>query len=416
MEETNVFNNIQVKKIVRFFISIMVVFGFSNSLFAPVFMLYAGSKGINTFEFNMILSALMITVFIFEIPAGAFADVFGQKKSFIISMILMSIAKIIFLFSGNMIEFIAGSVVDGLAFAFFSGTIDAWTINEVKKLGVQHYEKIFARLGKLSGYATILGGFVGGYLIKANYNFVWMLSAALYLIIAGAAFIKMHEENNIIDRSKLGFRDGLKQMGKIAKTSWTVIVNRKMLLFLVLIDGYEIFLVGGTSHLWQKYLPDILGAVEVVSWVWMIVAIGKMIGSHIAEKLNIRQSRKIDVMMGTYVIIAAMFVLSGLVNNGYAIILFLFVRSIIGGIKQPFMSSILNENIGDEHRSTSLSFKSQINSVFQNVGLIVMGWIAQYYGIPFGWLTTGILLLGVYLIWGVMRPGYKSQRQISTTT
>jgi hypothetical protein len=76
------------------------------------------------------------------------------------------------------------------------------------------------------------------------------------------------------------------------------------------------------------------------------------------------------------------------------------LKNIITGIKRPMTNSIMNENIKDSNRSTIMSFFSQCNSLFLNIGLLTMGAIATEMGVPMSWLIGGILFISVIPIWG----------------
>ncbi len=414
MESVSLINEKKVKYLTRIFIFLMLIFDFANSLFAPIFILYSNTKGLNTFQFNVILAIIMFSIFIFEIPTGVFSDVFGRKRSFIMSMVCMGIAKLVFLMSSNMLGFVIGALIDGLAFALFSGSIEAWIVDEVEKLGVKDFEGIFAKSGRASEIGMIAGGFIGGYLVKGSYNLVWIISAFLLFMLAAAAFILVKEENKLDEKQSLGVKEGIVRMKETVITSIKVLRDNKLLAFLILIGCYEMLLVGGTAHLWQKYLPEKLNLVQVVSWVWIILSVGRMIGNSILAKIKIKPEWKLNTIMSSYIFIAALFLLSGILKNGYLVILVIFLRNIITGIKGPLFGSLINENIENQYRSTILSFSSQSRSIFQNIGLLSMGWVAQTYGVAFSWVTTGVLILGIYLIWGIVRPKAAVKMKVDT--
>ncbi|MCK4260633.1 MAG: hypothetical protein KAX49_16775 [Halanaerobiales bacterium] len=90
-------------------------------------MPYVVSKGLTAFYFNIILAITMFTIFLFEIPTGAFADLLGRKRSFILSLLLMAVAKVVFMISNTMLGllFCAGTITKayGIIAALFGMNI-----------------------------------------------------------------------------------------------------------------------------------------------------------------------------------------------------------------------------------------------------------------------------------------------------
>ena len=50
---------------------------------APVYPLFLLSLGLDLFQVNVVLAIYLISIFVFEVPTGAVADIFGRKVSFI---------------------------------------------------------------------------------------------------------------------------------------------------------------------------------------------------------------------------------------------------------------------------------------------------------------------------------------------
>ncbi len=55
------------------------------ALHSTVYTLYLISKGLNLFEVNLVNVVFYVTLSLFEIPTGAYADIFGRKSSLVLS-------------------------------------------------------------------------------------------------------------------------------------------------------------------------------------------------------------------------------------------------------------------------------------------------------------------------------------------
>ena len=63
----------------------------ASSLFYPMFLL---SRGLDLFQINVILAIFLISTFVFEVPTGAVADVYGRKISFLLSCAIRPVASV----------------------------------------------------------------------------------------------------------------------------------------------------------------------------------------------------------------------------------------------------------------------------------------------------------------------------------
>lgn len=79
-------------------------YGF-GSIAAFTFTLYFLSHGLSFTEISILFSVFMISLALFEIPTGGFADTVGHKKSVYIGMFIEALYFLIFFFSTNFMDF-----------------------------------------------------------------------------------------------------------------------------------------------------------------------------------------------------------------------------------------------------------------------------------------------------------------------
>lgn len=96
--------------------------------------------------------------FLFEIPSGYFSDIFGHKRTLVLSKILMIGSVLIYIFAGNFYYFIAGSIFHALASAFDSGTKEA-IVHDI--LSDQNREKEYTKvMGKFGANVSLVSMFL----------------------------------------------------------------------------------------------------------------------------------------------------------------------------------------------------------------------------------------------------------------
>lgn len=87
----------------------------SVSFLGPVTSLFYLHRGLEYSDFLVMLIFIVVSMFVFEVPTGAFADKYGPKASFITGQTLSIIILAIMIFADNRIYFYLISVLTGLA-------------------------------------------------------------------------------------------------------------------------------------------------------------------------------------------------------------------------------------------------------------------------------------------------------------
>ena len=77
-------------KIIRQYYVLSCLFSAGGlSVISAIYVTYLIKNGLDLFQVNLVNAIFFFTLFVCEIPTGAFADLFGRKKSFVIACVLM---------------------------------------------------------------------------------------------------------------------------------------------------------------------------------------------------------------------------------------------------------------------------------------------------------------------------------------
>lgn len=124
-----------IKRKKRFFakdeLKLLWPFYFSKFVFTifyvmiPFEVLYFLGIGFNLFQVGLITSAALLSTFIFEIPTGAVADLYGRKVSSIVGYFLAALVMISIFFTKNLYLIIGIYFFLGFARTFISGAQEA---------------------------------------------------------------------------------------------------------------------------------------------------------------------------------------------------------------------------------------------------------------------------------------------------
>ena len=108
--------------------------------FAPAFWILQFNQNLNLFQIGILFSILSITSFLFEIPTGAFADIYGRKASVLFSYFLTAITLIFLSFITNFYATALIFAIWGIANTFSSGAKESWVIDNLKFNKKESYE------------------------------------------------------------------------------------------------------------------------------------------------------------------------------------------------------------------------------------------------------------------------------------
>ncbi len=150
-------------------------------------------------QIGFILSASVLPTILLSVPAGKFADIYGEKNIVIIGMIIASLGFFMFSQSTDFLEVLTAVFVLNIGYAMVSPVINSviveWTTN--KNLGgFTGLTEVFKDIGQVIG--PILGGFI---LNRFDVTVMIYVSILLSMIII-VTFLKMYNVNALKQANK----------------------------------------------------------------------------------------------------------------------------------------------------------------------------------------------------------------------
>jgi MFS family permease len=100
------------------------MYGFLKNLmfFEPYLIIYLTISGLSLFEVGLLISIREIVIYIFEIPSGVIADMYGKKIELIMCFVFYIISFFLFFIAPSFWIFALAMMLFGLGDAFRSGT------------------------------------------------------------------------------------------------------------------------------------------------------------------------------------------------------------------------------------------------------------------------------------------------------
>lgn len=133
--------------------------------FMPAFaVIYLIGLHLSLFQIGIVMAMAPLTALIFEIPTGAFADLYGRKISVIFGYSLEALAVLILFFVNNYYSILFAFGFLGFAATFSSGAKEAWIVDRVKnKRGIVH--NYFMKSRSLDSFGLIMSGILGAVIV-----------------------------------------------------------------------------------------------------------------------------------------------------------------------------------------------------------------------------------------------------------
>src|SRR5437016_4136272 len=110
--------DIMKEKAVKHFIAIQVLFYVSVFMTGGYYVEYLREHGLTLLQVNLVNCTFYVTLFIFEIPTGAFADTFGRKYAIVLACILRGIGAIMYGSADTLGGFITAEVIAAIGTTF----------------------------------------------------------------------------------------------------------------------------------------------------------------------------------------------------------------------------------------------------------------------------------------------------------
>ncbi|HMB17464.1 MAG TPA: MFS transporter [Candidatus Paceibacterota bacterium] len=381
-----------IKKTIRTYLFLSVAHKFAISTHYAMYVIFLKSQGMNLLQINLVNLGFFLTIFLFEIPTGAFADVFGKKKSFVLSCFLWSLSFFVYGYSKSFIGFFAAESIAAIGKTFSSGAFEAWVINRLNRFNYNgELDKLFAKEEYLGRGFGIIGAFIGAWISDISMVWVWYIGGFLFFLVGIVSILIMEEENH--REEELSIKSGFRSMAKNIKVSIRYGVKNKTIRFIILMVLIQFFFVQGFNMQWSIYFSRFFGPIRKLGFIWTGISLSLILGSFIAPYL-LRKVGSNKKMLMIPLVISGIFIILATLFGPYLAILFFFLHEVGRGIFTPIRKSYINECIdSDDKRATINSFGSIVHHVGGGFGLVVSGIIAKSYSIEVNWLVMGSLLV-----------------------
>ena len=359
------------------------------SALGPTYGLFLLDRGLDLLQLNLVLAVYLITIFLFEVPTGAVADVFGRKASFILSCVVRAIAFTMYYFSNTFAAFLVAEVVDAIGTTLATGAFDAWAVDGIHAEGDRRpVDRLFAR-GQMIGQAmAILGGLIAAQFADRDLSIPWLIGAAGFIVCALLGMALMREVRQApAERPSYSIIPAMAEGLEIVRAA-------PMMRQLCLLTGLAAFATMPAFQLWQPRLSGLSGQGPwLMGWVWAFLNVSSILGSALVPRLLPRLGRARVLALSVAWRSLTRGVAGAATTFPLAFTGFL-LQEIGFGISEPVLQAWMNEHASAARRATVLSIRSMAFTLGGGTGLIALGWLARQTDIGLAWMVAA----GIYLV------------------
>ena len=343
-------------------------FMFNISIAGAAWVLLLVSDGYSLVQVGFAETVFHIVSLIAEIPSGMFADVFGRKKSLILSCVMSIMSALVRGFLQGFPCVLISIGFSALSYNFASGSDSALAYDSLLEEGQENrYDRYISTQTAIyrisNGIATL---FAGVAVIMGNRN-----AQILSIVISSVnmIFLLFLRENKVILK-KSG--DSLaKRFRDVYKGSFGFLKGNKKVAALIFRNA----LVGGIDVLLLFFLQAKLPMTGIPEWslgpLLFIMSMGGILGALAARKVK-------KTTLGKLFVFCISLALIGLVSEftgvWYLMTLGGFLTAFADDLIQIRSDIALNQMVPAEQRATLIS----VNSFCFSVLMIVMSPLAGY--------------------------------------
>ena len=381
---------------------ILALQSFSTGLLVSVYSLVFISRGLDLYQLSIIMGILSFTVIVLEVPTGIFADLYGRKFTFLLSICFTFIGTLIVLLSQSFTLLCLSVVLSGAGRALSSGSLEALYIEGfIAHNGRECLPRILTHLNVLESSGLAIGAAIGGLLPSLSDQFglfstLYDLNLIIKLFLSLAiSILTLRCINDSFSRESLS--PPKSYLANHLKTGLSLLRKQKVIIFVLISVFTTGFFFFSLETFWQPQFMDILPDRRSL-WVLSVISFSyfasALIGSLIAEKLlNNRRIKAIYLFPIGRMLIAVFLIMLGhqFQIQGFVII-FSFIYFSLGLSNIP-ESILINDVTPDRYRASILSLGSLVLQLGALTASIVSVVIIKYTAISTLWIIASVLLI-----------------------
>ena len=386
------------RRLIRQYYTLSCLFNAGGlSIISAIYVSFLMRNGMSLLQVNLVNTAYFLTLFVCEIPTGAFADIFGRKTSFVAACGLMSASMFIYGSSHTFAGFALAEIVGAVGSTFRSGAFQAWFVDGMKHHGYDgDLRPIFGRESFIRQVGGAIGAVAGSYMSACHAALPWFVGGIFLAVTTFVAWRTMEEEYFV--HKSFSWKRGFAAMRDVAISSMRYGSSHKAVRFILIMTCMQIFAVQPLNMYWQPYFKGLNVSESHLGYFFVAMMAAVTAGAYISSRIRCVGTEK-KMIIRTQALTGVLIVATVLVPGLPLAAVMFTLHELPRGCWNPMIDSYLQKRIPSGERATITSFCAIAPHIGGAFGLVVSGLIAQSCGIATSWAVAGIaLIVGALLI------------------
>jgi len=351
----------------------------SMLFFAPAFfVVYFSKLSLSFAQIGVLLAITPLTSLLFEIPTGAFADIYGRKASVLLGYLIEGICMLSFFFLKDYYFLLAVAGLWGIGMTFSSGSKDAWIVDMINKKDKKLIPNFFNKMQIFISGGLAISGLLGVFLVGIfGIKIIWIPAMISYFISITLLSIFAKEEHK---KQKTHIKGSTKTL--YAQSKETIAYGYKHhVLFYYLIATFLLMLAGSLSMQvsWTPFLKNLAFPDSYFGYLWTIMAFFSMLGPMASNKF-LKKGKERNFIVTSLIITILITLLILAVNNWAIALLIIALFTFFIDLRTPASQVYFHRFIPGKLRATMGSIKSMIMSIGAILGTIASGYLVDIIG------------------------------------
>lgn len=364
--------------------------------FAPAFWVLQFQQTFSLFQIGILFAVLSITAFIFEIPTGVFADIYGRKTSVLFGYFMTGISILIIYFANNFQMTFFAFALWGFSQTFTSGAKESWVIDNLKYYKQKKLiDDFFIKQQSIIGISLLFSGFLGAYLVsKLGLNIIWFFASLSFF--ASFLLLFFMKEHKLTKEKKQSFF----QIFTRSKKSIKFAIGHQIVIFLFFATFFVMFRDSfGGDLVWQPFLKSLglplFAFGFLFSTITLVSAISPLFAKPLMKKFNSKKNYLAFLILISILLDFSVFFITNFIW-GIIVLCLMFVSV---NLFMPIQESYFQSFIPSKMRATVTSFNSMIVAIAYAISSPLAGFFGDKITPQYTIVLGGIFLIPAFFFY-----------------